>query len=92
MEKYGHTIYGTTAGEVSPHSWGVSTMKDKTQYIHILDWQDSGIFIPVKGKVKSAVCLASGETLKYSVTDGGIFVNLTEAPDEVDYIIELQMK
>ena len=92
MSIYGNTIYGTTPGEVLPHSWGVSTMKGKTQYIHILDWADNGIFIPVKGKVKSAVCLSSGEPLKYTVTDGGIFVNLSKVPDEVDYIIELQMK
>lgn len=91
MKKYGETIYGTRIGSVAPHPWGVSTSKDNTQYIHILEYQDNTIFLPVKGKVRSAECLNSGETLKFSKNDNGIVVTLSKVPDEIDYIVKLTM-
>jgi alpha-L-fucosidase len=91
MQKYGETIYGTRIGEVAPHPWGVSTSKDNVQYIHILEYQDNTIFLPVKSKVKSALCLNTGEPLEFSRNANGIVVNLSKVPDEVDYIVRLTM-
>ena len=91
MQKYGETIYGTRIGEVAPHPWGVSTSKDNVQYIHILEYQDNTIFLPVKSKVKSAVCLNTGEPLEFSRDANGIVVNLSKVPDDVDYIVRLTM-
>ena len=91
MKKYGETIYGTRIGSVAPHPWGVSTSKDNIQYIHILEYQDNTIFLPVKGKVRSAECLNSGESLKFSKNDNGIVVTLSKVPDEIDYIVKLTM-
>jgi alpha-L-fucosidase len=37
MGKWGHTIYGTTAGPVKPADWGAITRKGDKLYIHILN-------------------------------------------------------
>lgn len=36
LEKYGESIYGTTAGIVPPMPWGYTTQKADTLYLHIL--------------------------------------------------------
>ena len=92
MQKYGETIYGTRIGEIAPHPWGVSTSKGNVQYIHILDYQDNVIFLPVRSKVKSAVCFNTGEPLKFTKNANGIVVNLSKVPDEVDYIVRLTVE
>ena len=89
MQKYGETVYGTRIGEIAPHPWGVSTSKGNVQYVHILDYQDNVIFLPVQSKVKSAVCFNTGEPLKFTRNADGIVVNLSKVPDEIDYIVKL---
>ncbi|MDR1671439.1 MAG: alpha-L-fucosidase [Alistipes sp.] len=37
LEKWGHTVYGTSAGPIKPTDWGAITRKGDKMYIHILD-------------------------------------------------------
>ncbi|GET24503.1 alpha-L-fucosidase [Prolixibacter sp. NT017] len=50
MDRYSTTIYGTRGGPVSPHSWGVTTVKDNKVFVHILDMQDTNLLLPDFGK------------------------------------------
>jgi alpha-L-fucosidase len=34
----GGAIYGTRAGPIPPRSWGVTTARGDTVYVHVLDW------------------------------------------------------
>jgi alpha-L-fucosidase len=41
MDKYGYTISGTTRGVVLPRSWGATTRRGDTLYIHVLKGEDA---------------------------------------------------
>lgn len=91
MNRYGNTIYGTRAGEIAPHPWGVSTAKADRLYIHILDYQDSAIFLPTTSKVISARCLNTYKTQNIKKVTGGILIDLGEVPTDIDHILELKI-
>ncbi|HKO82086.1 MAG TPA: alpha-L-fucosidase [Chitinophagaceae bacterium] len=42
MEKNGESIYGTAAGPLPYHSWGVSTVKENKLYLHVFNWPEDG--------------------------------------------------
>lgn len=92
MNRYGETIYGTRGGDVAPHTWGVSTRKGNRLFIHILDLQDNGLYIPLAAKVKKAVQFADKAPLLFRQDKEGVLIKLPKVPDEVDYIIELTIK
>ena len=91
MGQYGETIYGTRGGEVEPHPWGVTTRKDNRLFVHILDLQDNGLFLPLKNnKVKRACEFVSRKAVKLTRVDGGIVLQLGQKPTDIDYVVELQ--
>lgn len=92
MSRYGHTIYGTRAGEVAPHHWGVSTAKADKLYLHILNYPDSTIFVPLDRQVSGAICENTGAKLQYKKVSGGIVIDLTTPPSDIDYIVTLTVK
>lgn len=92
MSVYGHTIYGTRAGSVAPHAWGVSTAKDNKLFIHVLDCADNSLFVPVTEKVTEAVSVKSGDAVRYVRTRGGIVLEFGEVPTDIDYVVELTIK
>lgn len=93
MNKNGETIYGTRGGIVAPHEWGVSTQKGNTLYIHILDWKDKGLFLPIVGKkVVAAKMFADNSSVGLVKTKGGILIELPYEPKGVDTIVELTLK
>lgn len=89
LSQYGETIYGTRAGEVKPHSWGVSTQKGNRLFIHILDWQDKALFVPVQSKVKKAMEFLDRTPIKYHQTENGVLLHLDKTPNDIDEVIEL---
>lgn len=91
MNKYGETIYGTRGGEVEPHPWGVTTRRDNRLFVHILDLNDQGLFLPLNNnKVKRACEYLSRKTVKFTRVDGGIALQLSKKPTEIDYVVELE--
>lgn len=90
LNQYGETIYGTRGGR----DWGVTTQKGSKVYIHILDWFDESITIPGWGKkIKSAKLFRDKTPVKFLENDFGITLNIPkEKMDEVDTVIELEMK
>lgn len=93
MNKNGATIYGTRGGIVAPHDWGVSTQKGNTLYIHILEWKDKGLFLPIiDQKVIAAKMFADNSKVGIVKTKGGVLLELPYAPKGVDTIVELTLK
>jgi alpha-L-fucosidase len=93
MSKNGATIYGTRGGIVAPHDWGVSTQKGNTLYIHILEWKDKGLFLPITDqKVIAAKMFADNSKVGIVKTKGGVLLELPYAPKGVDTIVELTLK
>lgn len=93
MKIYGETIYGTRGGCITPHPWGVTTQRGNKLYVHILDLQDKALFLPLGDrKVKSAVRFADRTALKIQKCVGGIVLQLSEVPTEIDEVVELTLQ
>lgn len=93
MDRYGETIYGTRGGLVEPRDWGVTTQKDNRLFVHILNLQDRGLFLPLDGKrVKQAITFADGKRVRFERQDGGILLLLDEVPTAIDHVVELQLR
>ena len=92
MDTYGETIYGTRGGDVAPHSWGVSTRKGNRLFIHILDYEDTRIFLPMEAKVTKAAKFVDGTPVQFTQDKEGVTLKLPEIPSGVDYVVELSLK
>ena len=92
MATYGETIYGTRGGDVAPHTWGVSTRKDNRLFIHVLDLQDSSLYIPLQEKVKKAIQFVDGTAISFKQDKDGVLLKFPKVPTETDYVVELQLK
>ncbi|WP_300798629.1 alpha-L-fucosidase [uncultured Alistipes sp.] len=86
----GETIYGTDAGPVTPRNWGVTTRRGDKIYLHILDWEDEELFVPIRdGRIRCAVRYADGEKLSFRQDAHGVTVVLGSRPEGPDCIVEL---
>ena len=62
-------------------------------FIHIIDLDDDGLYLPLKAKVVDAKVFVDGTKVSYKQEkDGGVFLKLPKVPDEIDYVIELTLK
>nr|WP_295936685.1 alpha-L-fucosidase [uncultured Alistipes sp.] len=92
LEENGETIYGTQAGPVGPRSWGVTTRRGGKIYVHILDWPDDELFVPIQGeRIRSAVQFTNKRKLPFSQDEAGVLLRLAERDSETDYIVELTL-
>ena len=92
LKQYGETIYGTRAGFIPPHDWGVTTQKNNTLYVHILKWQDDTFYLPIKtNKVKSIVSFKDHKPLKFKQDKNGIVIQLEHIPTDIDYVLEVDL-
>lgn len=93
LRQYGESIYGTRGGLIAPHDWGATTQRDNLLYIHILDLQDNGLYLPLDQEVDSAVCMNNGQKVNFTEIKGkGITLDLSGIEDSIDRIIILTLK
>ncbi|MHB1462608.1 MAG: alpha-L-fucosidase [Armatimonadota bacterium] len=88
----GKTIYGTRGGPYKPGTWGASTYKGSTVYLHIFKWNEAGISLPpISRKIRSAR-LMSGRKARVRQSATGVSVWVEPADrDAIDTIIELKL-
>ena len=92
MKIYSETIYGTRGGIVPPHDWGVTKQKSNKLYVHILNLQDKGLFLPITDqKIKKAVMFTDKTPVKFTQDKQGVVLKLAEVPTDIDYVIELDL-
>ncbi|MDD6892015.1 MAG: alpha-L-fucosidase [Bacteroidales bacterium] len=89
LAKFGETVYGTTAGDVPTRPWGVTTRKGDKLYVHIFSLDDEQLFLPLTGKVKSAVVFEDRQPVKFRQTREGVLLGVGQRPDVADYVLEL---
>jgi alpha-L-fucosidase len=91
--KYGESLYGTRGGPITPRSWGVTTQKGDTVFVHVLDWDDSALLLPpLPRHVKSARLLADGRPIVVQQTAAGLTVPLPAAArDPYDTVVALEL-
>jgi alpha-L-fucosidase len=92
LAKYGPSVYGTRGGPFKPGSYGVSTRKDKTVYLHVMSWAGDAVTLPaIPAKIVRSSALTGG-SLTVKQTDAGIEVSLPAADRrEIDTVIALEL-
>jgi len=92
LEKYGESIYGTEGGPFKPADWGVSTHRDKTIYIHVMNREASELTLPpLKHKVIRAKVM-QGEEITFEQTDGAIKITIQkDSAEPIHTIIALEL-
>jgi len=92
LDENGESIYGTRGGPVPPRNWGVTTHKDGTVYMHVLDPEDGVVVLPDFGKkVASAKLLNTDRAVEYERQPWGTAFLVPESiQDELDTIIVLE--
>ena len=91
LKVYGETIYGTRGGMVTPRDWGVTTVRDNQLYVHILDYKDQSLFLPLEQEVKGAKLFKENNVVKLNKVDGGYLITLPTAPSDIDTVVELEL-
>ncbi|MDR1436646.1 MAG: alpha-L-fucosidase [Candidatus Symbiothrix sp.] len=93
LGKYGYTVYGTQQGIISPQVWGVSTSKEGTQYIHVLDNSLSTLTLSIP-RIKSAQWVNGNSKLlwKKDRKTGDVTFTFPEDLDDIDSIIEIRLE
>jgi alpha-L-fucosidase len=88
LQTYGSSIYNTRGGPISPRSWGVTTQRGDTVFVHLLDWRDRLLAIPLVGaRVTRATMLDGGTAVHFEQTSVGLRLTLPSVgagePDQV---------
>ena len=98
MRTYASTVDGCGISPVPPQSWGVSTRRPGTVFLHILEPAsvpisgDKGILvIPFQGKPTAVKSFPEGTPLKWKVDKDGFLTITVPAPDTstIDTVVEI---
>jgi alpha-L-fucosidase len=92
LDKNGESIYGTRGGPFKPGSYGVSTRKGNTVYVHIRKWVEDTLKLPaIPAKVVSSR-MVSGGSCKVTQSDAGIEISVPESDRQpVDTIVAIEL-
>ncbi len=93
LDQYGESIYETRGGPFKPGTWGASTHKGNTLYLHLFDWegQDTFVFPRINKKIIFHKVLTGGEA-KVTQKEKGIEINMSQNEHaEIDTIIKLEL-
>jgi alpha-L-fucosidase len=95
LQQYGESVYGTRGGPLAPQTWGVTTQKGKTIYLHLFHTPDgNAITLPdAKLKVKQAKLLGTSTPVKFSKQKNGVVIS-TEgiALNGIDTVIAVEVQ
>ena len=93
LSKYGDSIYGTRGGPIPPGDWGVTTQKEKTIYVHVLNWGAPMLALPpISGEIASAKSLIDQTPLTFTQNADGVVVKLPPtSQNETDRVIVLTL-
>ena len=93
MRRNAATICGTEAGPVTPRAWGVTTRCGERIYVHILDWPDTELFVPIRGmRVRKAANFADGRKIEFRQDGEGVTLRLGAVPETPDHIVVLTVR
>jgi alpha-L-fucosidase len=91
-KKYGEAIYGTRGGPWVNGSWGGSTHRESTVYVHIFQWNNGALTLrPLKEKILKALALTGGE-VRFEQTNSGLTFSMSrEYQDPTVTLIKLTL-
>ncbi|MDG3442803.1 alpha-L-fucosidase [Nitrospirillum amazonense] len=95
LRRYGESVYQTRGGPVTPRPWGVTTQAPGRVYVHVLDWKDGPLFLPLTQAVRKATLLRDGSAVPVQPRPDGLELTLPaatgEAMDGWDRVIRLDL-
>ena len=73
-------------------SWGVSTQKGDTVYLHVLDWKDEYLALPPLPGITGAHLFGTSAKLELQSLKGGMLLRLPDeaSRDPIDTIVVLE--
>ncbi len=91
LGQYGASIYGTRGGPFLPGDYGVSTHRDKTFYVHVLNWPEGKLVLPaIAPRIVRASALTGGEAA-FIQNESGVEISVPPASrSDVDTIVVLE--
>lgn len=94
MNRYGETLYGTTAGEVQGGEWGVTTRRGNHLYVHVTQQGLTELSLPLTCKVVKAEAFGDQQPVKCvrNKDKSGVLLQWSNPVSTVDYIIDLTTK
>jgi alpha-L-fucosidase len=91
LKTHGETVYGTREGPISPRSWGVSTAKGNYIYLHILDWQEPYLVLPLLPRMKAAWAFDTHRKVQLRAIPGAVLLTVPPArAGAIDRIVVLE--
>jgi alpha-L-fucosidase len=92
LESYGESVYDTRGGPFEPGNWGSSTRKGNTIYLHVLNWPEEAIALPLIPNKIVASSVMTGGTVRLEQTADAIEVSVAKADRrELDTIVVLEL-
>src|SRR5439155_20689292 len=86
----GGAIYGTHAGPIAPRSWGVTTQRGDTVFVHVLEWSDPTLALRSLGAGRwKARMWPNGAPVAVTQSANGVTLTLAEGGDTPDRIVAL---
>ena len=95
MKTYGDSIYGTTYGPLQNLTFGKTTAKGKSIYVHVFNWPADGtLTVPgLKERVGQITVLGDKKKLHWRQADEKLEIQVPPtAPDENDSVLQIVMK
>jgi alpha-L-fucosidase len=96
MQKNGESIYGSKASPLPLQSWGVSTVKENTLYLHVFNWPaDNKLYVGgLESNIGKVYLLANKKPLTATrLNEKDVIINLPPAmPDTMNTVIAVALK
>jgi alpha-L-fucosidase len=92
LKQYGKTIYGTRGGPFVPGTWGASTCKGRTVYVHVLNSAAEPLVLPPLPCNIIGSSLLTGRRVSVRQTPQGTEIAIPPADrKEIDNIVQLTL-
>jgi len=94
LRRYGQSIYRTRGGPWRTQSWGGSTYRDETIYLHLLQWPADTLSLPALSQhiARARLLTADGE-VSWAQDSQSVRIFVPQAQrDSIDTIIELTVE
>ena len=90
LDANGRAIYRTRAGPIPPRSWGATTRRGDTVFVHVLDWADRVLAIPAFGERVMSAATLDGAPVPFAQSPTAVTLTLPpRARDDPDQVVAL---
>jgi alpha-L-fucosidase len=92
IAQYGESIYDTRGGPYKPGSWGASTCKENSVYLHIFNWGADSVMLPPLGKKILRSELLAGGAVHVNQDEQRVTISVAPSDrQEIDTVVKLEL-